>query len=137
MEACFKSGAKVVLSVCQATSASIQSTCSDIKEEHLWFGRYGACVSSNRCKHAIDVLGYQGGTPLVREIWSVGVKQPVQAYNQRARISRRTPVSDDMGRVCQATGASIQSTCSDFKEEHLGTCERFDERQVGKLAMRR
>jgi T-complex protein 1 subunit eta len=39
--------------------------------------------------------------------------------------------SDDLERVCQATGASIQSTCSDISEKHLGTCERFDERQIG------
>ncbi|TKA70045.1 putative T-complex protein 1 subunit eta [Friedmanniomyces simplex] len=39
--------------------------------------------------------------------------------------------SEDMERVCQATGASLQSTCSDIKSQHLGTCERFDERQIG------
>ncbi|KAF2835812.1 hypothetical protein M501DRAFT_1007659 [Patellaria atrata CBS 101060] len=39
--------------------------------------------------------------------------------------------SDDMERVVQATGASIQSTCSDIQSEHLGTCERFEERQIG------
>jgi len=39
--------------------------------------------------------------------------------------------SDDMERVVQATGASIQSTCSDILPEHLGTCERFEERQIG------
>lgn len=39
--------------------------------------------------------------------------------------------SDDMERVCKATGASIQSTCSDIRDEHLGTCERFEERQIG------
>ncbi|KAF2096906.1 hypothetical protein NA57DRAFT_42538 [Rhizodiscina lignyota] len=39
--------------------------------------------------------------------------------------------SDDMERVCQATGASVQSTCSDIHPTHLGTCERFDERQIG------
>jgi T-complex protein 1 subunit eta len=36
-----------------------------------------------------------------------------------------------MERVCQSTGASIQSTCSDIHESHLGTCETFDERQIG------
>lgn len=36
-----------------------------------------------------------------------------------------------MERVCQATGASIQSTCSDIQETHLGTCETFEERQIG------
>jgi T-complex protein 1 subunit eta len=39
--------------------------------------------------------------------------------------------SDDLERVCQATGASIQSTCSDIQEKHLGTCETFNERQIG------
>lgn len=39
--------------------------------------------------------------------------------------------SDDMERVCKATGASIQSTCSDIRDEHLGTCATFDERQIG------
>ena len=39
--------------------------------------------------------------------------------------------TDDLERVCQATGASVQSTCSDIQERHLGTCERFEERQIG------
>lgn len=39
--------------------------------------------------------------------------------------------SEDMDRVCQATGANVQSTCSDIKPEHLGTCAHFEERQVG------
>jgi len=39
--------------------------------------------------------------------------------------------SDDMDRVVQAVGGSIQSTCSDIRSQHLGTCERFEERQIG------
>lgn len=39
--------------------------------------------------------------------------------------------SEDMERVCQATGASVQSTCSDIQERHLGTCGAFEERQIG------
>ncbi|KAM3417779.1 hypothetical protein BST61_g6008 [Cercospora zeina] len=39
--------------------------------------------------------------------------------------------SDDLERVCQATGASVQSTCSDIQSHHLGTCETFEERQIG------
>ncbi|KAK1976495.1 T-complex protein 1 subunit eta [Colletotrichum cereale] len=39
--------------------------------------------------------------------------------------------SEDMERVVQATGATIQSTCSDILAEHLGTCGSFDERQIG------
>ena len=39
--------------------------------------------------------------------------------------------SDDMDRVCQATGAATQSTCSDIHDRHLGTCGIFEERQIG------
>ncbi|KAK2610260.1 hypothetical protein N8I77_003708 [Diaporthe amygdali] len=39
--------------------------------------------------------------------------------------------SADMERVVQATGATVQSTCSDIRAEHLGTCGSFDERQIG------
>ncbi|TVY76114.1 putative T-complex protein 1 subunit eta [Lachnellula suecica] len=38
---------------------------------------------------------------------------------------------DDLERIIQATGGSIQSTCSDIHPEHLGTCGSFDERQIG------
>ncbi len=39
--------------------------------------------------------------------------------------------SADLERVVQATGGSISSSCSDIRPEHLGTCERFEERQIG------
>ncbi|KAG0175988.1 T-complex protein 1 subunit eta [Apophysomyces sp. BC1034] len=38
---------------------------------------------------------------------------------------------DDMDRVVQAVGGSVQSTCSDLRVEHLGECESFEEKQVG------
>jgi T-complex protein 1 subunit eta len=42
----------------------------------------------------------------------------------------RVPAGD-LRRVVQAVGGSIQATCSDIKPEYLGTCGRFEERQVG------
>ncbi|KAK4700680.1 T-complex protein 1 subunit eta, partial [Phenoliferia sp. Uapishka_3] len=39
--------------------------------------------------------------------------------------------NDDLKRVVQAVGGSIQSTTSDIHEEHLGSCGSFEERQVG------
>lgn len=39
--------------------------------------------------------------------------------------------ASDLDRVCSATGASIQSTCSDIQETHLGTCASFEEVQIG------
>jgi T-complex protein 1 subunit eta len=37
----------------------------------------------------------------------------------------------DLKRMIQAVGGSIQSTCSDIERKHLGTCGRFEERQIG------
>ena len=39
--------------------------------------------------------------------------------------------ADDLERVCQATGAATQSTCSDILEDHIGTCGSFEEKQIG------
>ncbi|KAI0427487.1 chaperonin Cpn60/TCP-1 family [Xylaria sp. FL1042] len=39
--------------------------------------------------------------------------------------------SEDMERVVQATGATVQSTCSDILPHHLGACGSFEERQIG------
>lgn len=39
--------------------------------------------------------------------------------------------NDDLKRVVQAVGGSVQSTTSDLKPEHLGSCGRFEERQIG------
>lgn len=38
---------------------------------------------------------------------------------------------DDMDRVIKAVGGSIQSTTTDLKPEYLGTCELFEEMQIG------
>lgn len=42
----------------------------------------------------------------------------------------RVPTGD-LRRVVQAAGGAIQSTCSDIKREHLGTCGSFEEKQIG------
>jgi len=39
--------------------------------------------------------------------------------------------ADDLKRVVQAVGGAVQSTCSDIGEKHLGTCGRFEEKQIG------
>ncbi|ORX84356.1 T-complex protein 1 subunit eta [Basidiobolus meristosporus CBS 931.73] len=39
--------------------------------------------------------------------------------------------TDDLSRVVQAVGGSVQSTCTDISEKHLGTCEVFEEKQIG------
>ena len=38
---------------------------------------------------------------------------------------------EDIRRVADATGASVQTTVNNLKPSCLGTCERFEERQVG------
>ncbi|KAJ3351036.1 T-complex protein 1 subunit eta [Allomyces javanicus] len=39
--------------------------------------------------------------------------------------------NDDLIRVCQGTGALVQSSVNDLAPHHLGTCTRFEERQIG------
>ncbi|KAK9722801.1 T-complex protein 1 subunit eta [Basidiobolus ranarum] len=39
--------------------------------------------------------------------------------------------ADDLSRVVQAVGGSVQSTCTDISEKYLGTCEVFEEKQIG------
>ncbi|BGP00768.1 T-complex protein 1 subunit eta [Rhodotorula toruloides] len=39
--------------------------------------------------------------------------------------------SDDLKRVVSAVGGAIQSTVSDLRPEHLGTCDVFEEKQIG------
>jgi T-complex protein 1 subunit eta len=39
--------------------------------------------------------------------------------------------ADDLERVVAAVGGSIQTTVSDIRPEHLGTCESFNELQIG------
>lgn len=39
--------------------------------------------------------------------------------------------NDDLKRVVSAVGGAIQSTTSDIRAEHIGTCETFEERQIG------
>ncbi|KAI0316496.1 chaperonin Cpn60/TCP-1 family [Amylostereum chailletii] len=42
----------------------------------------------------------------------------------------RVPAGD-LRRVVQAVGGSIQSTTADVSREHLGTCGKFEEKQIG------
>lgn len=39
--------------------------------------------------------------------------------------------NEDLKRVVQAVGGQIQSTTSDIRPEHIGTCDLFEERQIG------
>ncbi|KAH7334494.1 chaperonin Cpn60/TCP-1 family [Rhizoctonia solani] len=39
--------------------------------------------------------------------------------------------AEDLRRVTQAVGGTVQSTTSDILPEHLGTCGKFEEKQVG------
>jgi len=40
-------------------------------------------------------------------------------------------LNEDLGRVIKAVGGQVQSSVNDIKPEHLGTCEYFEERQIG------
>jgi len=54
-----------------------------------------------------------------------------QYFADRGVFCAGRVANDDLQRVVSAVGGSVQSTCSDLREKHLGTCASFEERQVG------
>ncbi|ORX52946.1 hypothetical protein BCR36DRAFT_582356 [Piromyces finnis] len=40
-------------------------------------------------------------------------------------------LNEDLSRVIKAVGGQVQSSVNDIKPEHLGSCEYFEERQIG------
>ncbi|GAA5870587.1 hypothetical protein JCM8547_002054 [Rhodosporidiobolus lusitaniae] len=54
-----------------------------------------------------------------------------QYFADRGLFCAGRVASDDLKRVVSAVGGAVQSTCSDIRAEHLGTCEVFEEKQIG------
>ncbi|KAM0693848.1 hypothetical protein Q7P36_005972 [Cladosporium allicinum] len=75
-------------------------------------------------------LLYKSGAKVVLSKLPIG-DLATQYFADRDVFCAGRVASEDLERVCQATGASVQSTCSDIQDRHLGTCETFDERQIG------
>jgi T-complex protein 1 subunit eta len=75
-------------------------------------------------------LLYNSGAKVVLSKLPIG-DLATQYFADRDVFCAGRVASEDLERVCQATGASVQSTCSDIQERHLGTCETFEERQIG------
>ena len=62
---------------------------------------------------------------------NINVHPPNRYFADRDIFCAGRVAAADLERVCQATGASIQSTCSDIRPTHLGTCGTFEEKQIG------
>jgi len=75
-------------------------------------------------------LLYKSGAKVVLSKLPIG-DLATQYFADRDVFCAGRVASEDLERVCQATGASVQSTCSDIQDRHLGTCETFEERQIG------
>ncbi|KAL1583263.1 putative T-complex protein 1 subunit eta [Cladosporium halotolerans] len=75
-------------------------------------------------------LLYKSGAKVVLSKLPIG-DLATQYFADRDVFCAGRVSSEDLERVCQATGASVQSTCSDIQDKHLGTCETFEERQIG------
>ncbi|KAK3997981.1 chaperonin Cpn60/TCP-1 family [Cladorrhinum sp. PSN332] len=73
---------------------------------------------------------YQTGAKVVLSKLPIG-DLATQYFADRDIFCAGRVAADDMERVVQATGATVQSTCSDIQLEHLGTCGSFEERQIG------
>ncbi|GAA5985404.1 hypothetical protein JCM11641_000145 [Rhodosporidiobolus odoratus] len=54
-----------------------------------------------------------------------------QYFADRGLFCAGRVAQEDLKRVVSAVGGAVQSTCSDVREEHLGTCDVFEEKQIG------
>ncbi|GAA6029621.1 hypothetical protein JCM8097_000967 [Rhodosporidiobolus ruineniae] len=54
-----------------------------------------------------------------------------QYFADRGLFCAGRVASDDLKRVVSAVGGAVQSTVSDLRPEHLGTCDVFEEKQIG------
>ncbi|KAK9478533.1 chaperonin Cpn60/TCP-1 family [Lipomyces japonicus] len=73
---------------------------------------------------------YKTGAKIVLSKLPIG-DLATQYFADRDIFCAGRVTADDMERVVAAVGGSIQSTTSDIKPEYLGTCEKFEERQIG------
>ncbi|KAI0599726.1 chaperonin Cpn60/TCP-1 family [Biscogniauxia sp. FL1348] len=73
---------------------------------------------------------YESGAKVVLSKLPIG-DLATQYFADRDVFCAGRVASEDMERVVQATGATVQSTCSDIQPSHLGTCGKFEERQIG------
>lgn len=73
---------------------------------------------------------YQTGAKVVLSKLPIG-DLATQYFADRDVFCAGRVSAEDMGRVIEATGATIQSTCSDIQAHHLGVCGKFEERQIG------
>merc|ERR1719198_167108 len=54
-----------------------------------------------------------------------------QYFADRGLFCAGRVADDDMKRTARATGAMVQTSCNDLNDSILGTCDHFEERQVG------
>ncbi|RSL67312.1 putative T-complex protein 1 subunit eta [Fusarium floridanum] len=73
---------------------------------------------------------YQTGAKIVLSKLPIG-DLATQFFADRDVFCAGRVAGEDMERIIQATGAVLQSTCSDILPEHLGSCGKFEERQIG------
>ncbi|TGZ80190.1 hypothetical protein EX30DRAFT_359219 [Ascodesmis nigricans] len=73
---------------------------------------------------------YKTGAQVVLSKLPIGDLATQYFADRNIFCAGRVP-QEDMERVVQAVGASVQSTCTDIRDSHLGTCARFEEKQIG------
>lgn len=77
----------------------------------------------------LDAL-YKTGARVVLSKLPIG-DLATQYFADRDVFCAGRVAQEDMERIIEATGATLQSTCSNILPEHLGACGSFEERQIG------
>ncbi|GAA6050035.1 hypothetical protein JCM3770_001926 [Rhodotorula araucariae] len=102
---------------------------AEVRVEHV--SEYQAIVDAewSIIYRKLDLIAASGATVVLSRL-PIG-DLATQYFADRHIFCAGRVATDDLKRVVSAVGGAVQSTCSDIRPEHLGTCAVFEERQIG------
>ncbi|KAL6995389.1 T-complex protein 1 subunit eta [Sarracenia purpurea var. burkii] len=131
LDKCVKSGAKIVLSRLAIGDLGTQ----DVPLTKLW----NACGGNQRrIKVHVDFCIYTklGEVVAILVRWRMSKQNPqivgvYQYFADRDIFCAGRVTEEDLQRVAAATGGTVQTSVNNIIDEVLGSCEIFEEKQVG------
>ncbi|BGP54642.1 T-complex protein 1 subunit eta [Rhodotorula sphaerocarpa] len=102
---------------------------AEVRVEHV--SEYQAIVDAewSIIYRKLELIAESGATVVLSRL-PIG-DLATQYFADRQIFCAGRVATDDLKRVVSAVGGSVQSTVSDLRPEHLGTCAVFEEKQIG------
>ncbi|GAA5882095.1 hypothetical protein JCM3774_001507 [Rhodotorula dairenensis] len=102
---------------------------AEVRVEHV--SEYQAIVDAewSIIYRKLELIAESGATVVLSRL-PIG-DLATQYFADRQIFCAGRVATDDLKRVVSAVGGAVQSTVSDLRPEHLGTCDVFEEKQIG------